>query len=247
MVGVARSGPIETPLSFADLFVYLYWEELLVLPGKHHRDDRDRFVLGIGEAVPALYAVLAKRGFFDREELWHYRRLGAMLQAMPDFRRTPGIDAPCAETGSALSVASVLASVLGDSETSPRVFCLVGWDSFGDEDFLTEVRSVPEGAACRLRAMIQTPGAAVCGLAGRASALRAYGWNVSFANGNDFNDMERCFAALEREDKKPCAVFLTTEGDHSLSFVSGANGAQSMNLEDMDQALEELEERADAK
>ena len=95
MVGMARSGPYETPLAIASLLVYLYWEELALIPSEPRREDRDRFVLGMPRAVPALYAALARRGFFEREHLWHYRRLGAMLQALPDFRRIPGLDAPC--------------------------------------------------------------------------------------------------------------------------------------------------------
>ena len=79
MVGLARSGPFETSISAADLLVYLYWEELLLVPAEPRREDRDRFVTDIPAAVPALYAVLARRGFFEREHLWHYRRLGAML------------------------------------------------------------------------------------------------------------------------------------------------------------------------
>ena len=95
MVGLARSGPFETSISAAGLLVYLYWEELLLIPSEPSRRDRDRFITDIPAAIPALYAVLARRGFFEREHLWHYRRLGAMLQALPDFKRTPGIDAPC--------------------------------------------------------------------------------------------------------------------------------------------------------
>lgn len=248
MVGVARSGPIETPLSLADLFVYLYWEELIVLPGRHHRNDRDRFVLGIGEATPALYAVLARRGFFDREELWHYRRLGAMLQALPDFRRTPGIDAPCVETGTTLSVASALSQALGNTDTSPRVFCLIGWDSFDLEDFIAGIRSIPSGKNCRLVVIILTPRSCEGGeLNERADEFSVCGWDVAFANGNDFVDIEMCFTAVGSEYSRPCAIFLTTDGARSLSFVSGANGPQTMNLEEMDQALEELEEKSDAK
>ncbi len=89
----------RVPLSF--LFLYpmslctYIGEEMLLLAHTPKRNDRDRFILGTEDGVPALYSILARRGYYGREELWNYRRLGAMLQALPDFRRTPGIDAPC--------------------------------------------------------------------------------------------------------------------------------------------------------
>ena len=142
MVGMARSGPYETPLAIASLLVYLYWEELALIPSEPRREDRDRFVLGMPRAVPALYAALARRGFFEREHLWHYRRLGAMLQALPDFRRIPGLDAPCLTVQPSLATAAALAEGLARRSFRPRVVFLVSERAFRSEEFAEEAARV---------------------------------------------------------------------------------------------------------
>ena len=138
MVGLARSGLIELPLLISDVLVYLYWEEMLLLAGSPSRKDRDRFVFGAEDGVPALYAILARRGYYEREQLWHYMRLGAMLQALPDFRRIPGIDAPLVTSGTELAIASGLACSLRKEGLGSRVFCFLEEKDCLGKDFMLE-------------------------------------------------------------------------------------------------------------
>lgn len=242
MAGVAHSVPFDASLSLSAFFVYLYWEQLRVSPEQPRRADRDRFVLGVEAASPLLYAALAKRGFFDRDELWHYRRLGALLQALPDFRRIPGIDAPCVTTGSALSLALAMAVELDKIKSNARVFCLVEESSLDSEDFAAELKRT---ALLKLRNLTLL----VCASAdlfkkGRARLAKlAQGWNIASADGSDLCDIEKAFALLDFKAEKPGALFVMTGGEPLPSIVAGEKHKKSMNAEDMDRALEELEGR----
>ena len=126
MTGLARSGFPASSLSIVDILVWLYWKAMSLRTDEPSWDDRDRFVLGKGRGCPALYAVLANRSFFPREELWSYRRLGAMLQGFPEVRRTPGVDAPGGSPGQGLGLANGLSLALKGKSPQPSVFCLVG-------------------------------------------------------------------------------------------------------------------------
>lgn len=249
MVGVARSGPLALPLVSVDILVYLYWEELVILPSKPKREDRDRLVFGIQDFSPAIYAVLARRGYFDREELWNYRRLGAMLQAAPDFKRTPGIDAPCVGSSPELFLAAPLASSLPSfCDTQPRVVCLSLLSDFEDESFMDEARRIAESEVSNL-ILVVIYGES-CGLQSthdRAerymSDLAALGWETSFVDGHNFGEMESVFSSLNNNILSPKAVFVGTRNASKFSFVRNANTKLQgcMSIEDMDQALEELE------
>lgn len=247
MVGLARSGPFETSISAAELLVYLYWEELLLVPSEPRRADRDRFIINIPAAVPALYAVLARRGFFEREHLWHYRRLGAMLQALPDFKRTPGIDAPCLTVQSAAAMAAALAEELFAGEGSPRVVFLTAGVSFMSEEFVKEMRRIGGCRVPNLMAVIASRGA---GAGGRAATdeknmalLAAGGWEVRAAVSEDFRSLEEACNSFGFSGGGPKALFVSTAGKLGLS-VSDAGLSEtvhSLSMGELDQALEELE------
>ena len=250
MVGVARSGPLDFPLLISDILVYLYWEEMLLLAESPRRNDRDRFFLGTEEGVPALYSVLAKRGYFDREELWHYRRLGAILQALPDFRRTPGIDAPCVTSGTELSIAAGFAESLGREKNNVRIFCLL------EEKECTSVDFLLEAARCGKRNISNIIVIIVCKNIEASNvpdihtscreSLYEYGWRVFDMEGCDFASMEKIFNCLNSGPAQPAAVFASMRNGRGISFVdAGAGGAKkTLSTEAMDRVLEELEGRS---
>ena len=108
MTGVSRSGHLDSSLSVVDILVFLYWKVLRIRPDEPLWPERDRLVFSKDHACPALYSVLARRGFFERDELWNFRRLGAMLQGRPEHARTPGVDAPGGSRGMAIGIANGL-------------------------------------------------------------------------------------------------------------------------------------------
>lgn len=249
MVGVARSGPVEFPLMIADLLVFLYWDEMLLLADSPKREDRDRFVLGAEEGVPALYSVLARRGYYSREELWHYRRLGALLQAFPDFRRTPGVDAPPVTVGTGLSIASGLAEALKKEESSPRVFCMVKNEDCTGDDFLLEA----ERCVCKklnnivLMAVSSAEETNEGNLTSESAEklLKERGWAVSEADVNDFGSLEKAFQLSTDETlaHAPKAIFAHVKTGKGMLLANGDpfRDKKNFNTETMDLVLEELE------
>lgn len=248
MVGVARSGPVDAPLAIADLLVYLYWEELLVLADRQQRNDRDRFLSGSANGTPALYAVLARRGFFEREELWHYKRLGAMLQPLPDFARVPGVDAPCVLSGSELSIAAGIMESLIRSGSESRVYCLVGESDCGNLDFWLEAESIGAkkyGNMILLLVLRKGENAEPYPAAAAIYEKKFVeaGWDVNFADGHDFEEMAGTFAGLCEKGQGPKVVFISVKMGKGLSFAElrDAKYSKSLGAQEMDRALEELE------
>jgi transketolase len=221
MLGLAHVGGISKVLRVVNVLVFLYWEYMEVFPGERERADRDRFVMGRGAAAPALYACLARRGYFERDELWNYGRLGAVLQGYPDIR-TPGIDAPWCSHGGSMSVAYGMADCLSSRSSQSsrgvpaRVFCVTGEEEMrSGVAWESAISLAAEG--CRNFALIveakgttDFPG----------EGLRAFGWRVT-ETANDFMPMSAAFSGLDFSASQPKAVILRTEdadyGDMPLS------------------------------
>ena len=212
MFGVAGAGGFPRALGIVDVLVYLYWEYMKVFPGERSRPERDRFVMGKAAAVPALYACLARRGFFGRDELWNYSRLGAMLQGYPDIR-TPGIDAPWGPYGGAIALAFGISMSLQMEGVTARVFCLMDEDEIFRGEALESLFSCSGGVVLIVVSDSGGERAARC--------LEGAGRRVSFADGHDFSSMEAVFGGLNSDPKTPGAV-ITLTASEDLEHTPGA-------------------------
>ena len=125
-VHAAKSGHPGGSLSVADIITYLYSEVLRVDPEKPRWEDRDRLVLSKGHTCPALYAMLAEKSFFPKEELTTFRAIGSRLQGHPDMNKAPGIDFSAGSLGQGVSAACgmALAGKLGHKDY--RVYTILG-------------------------------------------------------------------------------------------------------------------------
>ena len=126
MLYKAQSGHPGGSLSCIDALVALYYNVMNIDPANPHWEDRDRFVLSKGHCCPALYAVLADKGFFPREELWTLRQLGSHLQGHPDMRKTPGVDANTGSLGQGISIAMGMALAAKHGGKGYKVYTMVG-------------------------------------------------------------------------------------------------------------------------
>ncbi len=126
MLVKAGSGHPGGTLSSADVIAALYFHKMRLRPEEPHWPDRDRFVLSKGHCIPIVYAALAKRGFFDEEQLWTLRKFGSPLQGHPDRIRCPGIEAATGSLGQGLSMAVGMAIAGKLDGADWRVYCMVG-------------------------------------------------------------------------------------------------------------------------
>ena len=195
MLRNASAGSLFSSFSAVELLVWLYGAVLRTGPGGADEDNRDRFVLSRVSAAPALYAVLAERGFFGRDELWSYARLGSLLQAAPECPRTPGVDVSCGAPGMGAGIALGLALSLKDDQLAAHVFCLLGAEELGmgaTWEALAAVRA-PEN----LTLIVECPETPSCGRGTpgggdwAADRLSAMGCRVAHADGHDYASSRR--------------------------------------------------------
>lgn len=226
----ARSGHIGGSMSIADLLTYLYFDKMHVDPSNPHDPSRDRMVLSKGHACPALYAVLALKGFFPESELTELRHLGAMLQGHPDMHTTPGIDMSTGSLGQGISAACGMAikalrsgekytvyTIIGDGESQEgmvweaamfashyKLSNLIAFLDFNHLQIDGDVRDV----------MDPTP---------LDKKFEAFGWYVQTADGHDFEQLEAVIANAEKADR-PSMIILNTVKGKGVSFMENNSG-----------------------
>jgi transketolase len=249
MAGVARLRALASAHALTDLLVYLYWERMKIFPGERNRRDRDRLVLSDPSASPALYACLARRGFFEREELWSYRRLGAILQGYPDIR-TPGVDAPGGTSG--LGIALGLSIALRADGEKARVYCVMDagalrlgstWESIAE--------AAPQGVnPCLVIGVVHAEGvpkdsffADVQLIEGRRGS---FGWATTDADGHDFPSMEDAFREADIRASGPVAVVVRTRLDVSALHQPG-EAENPLSADEVERALSQLDSGAPEK
>jgi transketolase len=249
MIGLARSGHPGGSLSCADILVCLYFHTLNHDPKKPDWRYRDRFVLSKGHAAPALYAVLAKCGYFDREELWHLRRLGSMLQGHPDRLRTPGVEISTGSLGQGLSAACGIALGLRMEGNPARVYALVG-DGESQEGGIWEAAMLA-GHHCldNLTAILDNNGmqidgscCEVVGLGDIAAKWSSFGWDVKEVDGHDVLDICQALEGTVSASRPRMIIAHTVKGK-GVSFMENNVDfhGKAPTPEEMEKALKEIE------
>lgn len=210
MLSLAGRGGLGTSLALADLLTWLYWFYLHVDPRDPQGEDRDRLILGTGAGAPALYATLARRGYFGREELWNFSRLGAILQGVPAKLSIPGVDAPLAERGRALALGCGMALGLRRRKNPRRVVCLLDGAALGRGSFWEGAQRCGAWKLDALTAVVIScaEGRPSAGdLGGAEEALRRRGWRVLRTSGHQVESVRHGVEELERrETAGPLAV-----------------------------------------
>jgi len=195
------------------------------------------------EAVPTLYAVLANRGFFNRDELWHYRRLGSILQALPEPNRVSGVDSPCACGDQILSMASPVAQELSRIYPQPRVICICKGSNLR-ENFFDEIARAGQAKLGNLILLLIK--IAETDDSEKEKETKIYlenKWTVHSVNGNSFAELEEVFDSLNYGDCYPKAIFVNIKGMKKIPFVEDLKYPKSraVRLEAVAQALQVLE------
>ena len=216
-------------LSIADVLTYLYFEELNVDPENPKMETRDRFVLSKGHTAPALYSVLAERGFFDKEELKTLRKTSSRLQGHPDMKGIPGVDMTTGSLGLGISAACGMALSAKTYGDSYRVYTVIG-DGESEEGQVWEAAMF--AAHYKLDNLVlfvdwnglQIDGAItdVMNPTPHDEKLRAFGWHVITINAHDFNEIEAAFTEAKSVKGKPTAIIAKSTKGKGVSYMENA-------------------------
>ena len=213
-------------LSIADIMAYLYFEEMNVNPDNPKDAGRDRFVLSKGHTAPALYATLAERGYFDKEELKTLRKTNTRLQGHPDMKGTPGVDMTTGSLGLGFSAACGMALSAKTYGDDYRVYAMLGdgeseegqvWEAamFAAHYKLDNLCAVIDWNGLQ----IDGPVAEVMNPTPHDEKLRAFGWHVISIDAHNFSEIEAAFAEAKTVKGKPTAIIAKSTKGKGVSYM----------------------------
>ena len=245
----AGSGHPGGSLSAADLLTALYFSEMRIDPAMPDMAGRDRFVLSKGHAAPALYACLAERGFFPKEDLVTLRKIGSRLQGHPSMKMLPGVEMSTGSLGQGISAAVGMALAGKLDESSGRIYTLLGDGELQEGIVWEAAMAAAHYKLDNLCAIVDHNGLQIDGrnedvmnVMPIAEKFAVFGWNVLEIDGHDF---EQILDALEMARKckgMPTVIVAETVKGKGVSFMEGQAGwhGKAPNEEQAKQAMAEL-------
>lgn len=257
MLTEAKSGHPGGSLSAIDLLTVLWFSEMRGVDGPGNlSNQRDRFVLSKGHGVPALYAVLAKKGFIKESDLMTLRKTGSFLQGHPDRVRMPIVEASTGSLGQGLSVALGLAIAQKMDGMNSRVFCLLGDGEIQEGQVWEAAMSAPKFGVSNLIAIldynkgqIDGPVSEVMPIEPVADKWKSFGWEVISINGHDFGQIKGAYQKtselLSKGSKKPVMIIADTVKGKGVSFMENVIDWHGVapNMDQQTKAIAEIEAR----
>ena len=246
----AKSGHPGGSLSIADILTYLYFEHMNVDPKNPKDENRDRFVLSKGHTAPALYAVLANRGFFPVSELKNLRKPGSMLQGHPSMNRTPGIDMSTGSLGQGISTAVGMALAGKIDKKDYRVYTVLGDGEIEEGQVWEAAMFAAAKGLDNLCAVVDNNNLQIDGSVAEVNSpypmpekFRAFGWNVIEIYGHSFDEIDAAFNAAQEFKGKPTVIVAKTVKGKDVSFMEDQCSwhGTAPNAEQYEQAMSELE------
>ena len=251
----AKSGHPGGSLSSADIFTYLYFEEMNVDPTNPKWEDRDRFVLSKGHVAPGLYSTLAEKGYFPKEDLKTLRHTGSYLQGHPDMKHIPGIDMSSGSLGQGVSVAVGMAAAGKYDKKDYRVYTLTG-DGEIQEGQIWEAamwaghRKLDNHVVIVDNNNLQIDGSVedVCSPYPIDKKFEALNFHVINIDGNDFDQIRAAFKEARETKGMPTAIIAKTVKGKGVSFMENAAGwhGKAPNDEEYEIAMADLEKAGEA-
>ena len=255
-VHAAKAGHPGGSLSAADLYTYLYFEEMNIDPQDPKKADRDRFVLSKGHTAPGYYSVLANRGFFPVEDLKTLRKLGSYLQGHPDMKHIPGVDMSSGSLGQGISTAVGMALSAKLSNESYRVYTLLGdgeiqegqvWEAamFAGHRKLDNLVVIVDNNGLQIDGRIED----VCSPYPIDKKFEAFNFHViNVADGNDMDQLRAAFEEAKTVKGMPVAIIMKTVKGKGVSFMEGQAGwhGKAPNDEEYAIAMADLEKVGEA-
>ena len=251
----AKSGHPGGSLSSADIFTYLYFEEMNVDPANPKWEDRDRFVLSKGHVAPGLYSTLAEKGYFPKEDLKTLRHTGSYLQGHPDMKHIPGIDMSSGSLGQGVSVAAGMAAAGKYDKKDYRVYTLTGdgeiqegqiWEAamWAGHRKLDNLVVIVDNNNLQIDGSVED----VCSPYPIDKKFEAFNFHVINIDGNDFDQIRAAFKEARETKGMPTAIIAKTVKGNGVSFMENAAGwhGKAPNDEEYEIAMADLEKAGEA-
>ncbi len=225
-VYLARSGHPGGSLSVADTITYLYFHRMNVDPADPKREDRDRLVLSKGHTAPALYAALAEKGYFNKEELKLLRKNGAMLQGHPDMKHTPGVDMTTGSLGQGISAAVGMALGGKIQNKTYTVYTILGDGEIQEGQVWEAAMAAAHYKLDNLVAVVDNNDLQIDGRVGDVMSVypitdkfAAFGWNVTTCDAHDFDSIDRAFSRTDEKNGRPWVIVQKSIKGKGVSYM----------------------------
>ena len=254
-VHAAKSGHPGGSLSAADIFTYLYFEEMNIDPANPKKADRDRFVLSKGHTAPGYYAALAHRGFFPVEDMVTLRKVGSYLQGHPDMKHIPGVDMSSGSLGQGISAAVGMAISAKLSGDDYRVYTLLGDGEIQEGQVWEASMLAGFRKLDNLVVIVDNNNLQIDGRIDEVNSpypidkkFEAFNFHVININGNDFDEIDAAFKEARATKGMPTAIIAKTVKGKGVSFMEDQASwhGKAPNDEQYEIAMEDLRKAGEA-
>ncbi len=254
-VHAAKAGHPGGSLSAADIFTYLYFEEMNIDPQNPDMEGRDRFVLSKGHTAPGLYAALAERGYFPREDLTTLRHLGSYLQGHPDMKHIPGVDMSSGSLGQGISAAVGMAIAGKMDGADYRVYTLLGDGEIQEGQVWEASMLAGFRKLDNLVVIVDNNDLQIDGSIREVNSpypidkkFEAFNFHVISIDGNDFDQIAAAFAEARQTKGMPTAIIAKTVKGKGVSFMENQVSwhGTAPNDEQYETAMEDLRKAGEA-
>ncbi len=248
----AQSGHPGGSLSSADIMTLLYFEVMNIDPKNPKNPDRDRFVLSKGHCAPALYSVLAERGFLPVEDIKTFRKTDSYLQGHPDMNKVPGVDMSTGSLGQGVSAAGGMALAAKLDKKDYRVYSVLGDGELEEGQVWEQAMFAAHYKLDNFTIFIDNNGLQIDGDIKDVmnptpidKKFEAFGWNVICTDAHDFNALLDAVNKAKATKGKPTAVIMKSVKGKNVSFMENEAGwhGSAPNEEQYNQAVSELDAR----
>ena len=248
-IHAAKSGHPGGSLSSADILATLYFGELNIDPKNPKMADRDKFVLSKGHAVPALYAALGERSFYEVNEMMTLRQVGSKFQGHPNMSKVPGIEMSTGSLGQGFSAAVGMA-IAGKIDKNPgRVYVLTGDGELQEGIVWEAAMQAAHRKLDNLVAIVDLNGLQIDGKVSEVKCVcpvdekfRSFGWNVINVDGHNFEELTTAFDEAKKCGGVPTAIIAHTHKGKGVSFMEDNAGwhGKAPSDEELAAAIKEL-------
>jgi len=245
----AGAGHPGGSLGIADILAYLYFEEMNVDPKNPKDPNRDRFVMSKGHCGPALYAALAEKGFFPKEDLKGFRSIDSYLEGHPDMKKVPGVDMSTGSLGQGVCAANGMALCAKLDKKDYRVYAILGDGEIQEGQVWEAAMFAPHYGLDNMTAIVDFNGLQIDGDITKVmnptpidKKFEAFGWNVVLCDAHDFDSIEAAIENAKATKGKPTAIIAKSVKGKGVSFMENNAGwhGKAPNAEEYAIAMKDL-------